>query len=434
MDFSILGPLEVREGSQSIPIRRGKPAALLALLILRRNDVASTDVLVDELWENGEPPSAAKALQTYVSELRRVLPDGMLETRPPGYVLHVDHEALDSDRFEALLARARGELAEGRPEEARRILDEALGLWRGRALADFTYERFAEAERQRLDELRLAAVEARIEADLAQGAGAELVSELQTLVREHPYREAFTRQLMIALYRAGRQADALERYRESRRTLHDTLGLEPSPELQRLERAILEQDPELAASPARAGLGTPPSQRRPLWPIVAATAILAALGVLAVVLAVAWPENDRRGLAQDAAAGSTNGIRLPYPSVPTRLLGEYSYKPQSAADERWSRRTMIVTLRPASDPVCTDLLGGDKTCFTMIPADNAADPGARGEVALADGRKICFRYIRIPFERKCEGKIHMYLTRNGGRTFVYAHELEPCAMPHFVRS
>jgi DNA-binding SARP family transcriptional activator len=434
MDFSILGPLEVREGSRSIPIRRGKPAALLALLILRRNDVASTDVLVDELWENGEPPSAAKALQTYVSELRRVLPDGMLETRPPGYVLHVDHEALDSDRFEALLARARTAVDGDRPKEARRILDEALGLWRGRALADFTYERFAEAERQRLDELRLAAVEARIEADLAQGAGAELVSELQTLVREHPYREAFTRQLMIALYRAGRQADALERYRESRRALHDTLGLEPSPELQRLERAILEQDPELAASLARVELGTPSSQRRRLWPIVAATAILAALGVLAVVLAVAWPENDPRGLAQDAAAGSTSGIRLPYPSVPTRLLGEYSYKPQSAADERWSRRTMIVTLRPASDPVCTDLLGGDKTCFTMIPADNAADPGARGEVALADGRKICFRYIRIPFERKCEGKIHMYLTRNGGRTFVYAHKLELCAMPHFVRS
>ena len=171
MEFAILGSLEVRDGTTSVPIRRGKPAALLALLILRRNQLASTDQLVEELWEGQPPRSAAKALQTYVSELRQVLPDGMLETRPPGYVLQVPRGGLDSDRFEDTFARGRAALEDGRPREARRLLSEALALWRGPPLADFAYERFAEAERERLEELRLSAVEARIEADLARGAG-----------------------------------------------------------------------------------------------------------------------------------------------------------------------------------------------------------------------------------------------------------------------
>jgi DNA-binding SARP family transcriptional activator len=434
MEFSILGPLEVREGSRAISIRRGKPAAVLALLILRRNEVASSEWLIDELWEDDEPRSAAKALQTYVSELRRVLPDGVLETRSPGYVLHVTPGSLDGERFEALVLRARGELAQGRPKNARRTLAEALGLWRGPALADFPYERFAEAERERLDELRLSAVEARIEADLARGAGAELVSELQSLVREHPLREGFTRQLMLALYRADRQADALEQYRESRRMLQETLGLEPSPALQQLERAILEQDPQLVASHTQGEVGPPPSPRLRRWPIAAGVGVLALLGILALALAIAWPNGaSRQANAERAGQRTRDDVRLPYPSVPARLLGTYEFKAELAIDRKWSERTMVVKLRPASDPVCTDLLGGDKTCFTMIPADNPTDPGARGEVALVDGRKICFRHMRVPFEPPCEGEIHMYLPRSGG-LFVIERRSGHCGMPWFVRS
>jgi DNA-binding SARP family transcriptional activator len=433
MEFSILGPLEVREGSRSVSIRRGKPAALLALLILKRNEVASTDWLIDELWEDGEPRSAAKALQTYVSELRRVLPDGVLETRSPGYILHVAVGSLDSERFEALVPRARAELAEARPKDARRTLADALGLWRGPALADFPYERFAAAERERLEELRLSAVEARIEADLARGAAAELVGELQSLVREHPLREGFTRQLMLALYRAGRQADALERYRESRRMLHETLGLEPSPALRRLERAILEQDPQLSASEAHGEVGPPPSPRL-RRPIVAGVGLLVLLGILAVALAIARPNGaSPQPTREGAGQQSRDDVRLPHPSVPARLLGTYTFEPEAAIDRKWSERTMVVTLRPASDPVCTDLLGGDKTCFTMIPADNPADPGARGEVALADGRKICLRHMRVPSEPPCEGEIHAYVPRSGG-LFVIEKRAGHCGMPWFSRS
>lgn len=197
MEFAILGSLDVRDGTTPVPIRRGKPAALLALLILRRNQIVSIDRLIEDLWEGQSPQSATKALQTYVSELRRVLPDAVLETRPPGYVLHVPRGGVDSDRFEDAFARGRAALEAGRSREAKRILSEALALWRGAALADFPYDRFAEAERERLEELRRSALEARIEADLARGAAAELVSELQNLVREHPLREGFTRQLML---------------------------------------------------------------------------------------------------------------------------------------------------------------------------------------------------------------------------------------------
>jgi DNA-binding SARP family transcriptional activator len=433
VEFAILGSLEVRDGKTSVAIRRGKPAALLALLLLRRNQIVSTDRLVEGLWEGQPPRSAAKALQTYVSELRRVLPDHVLDTHPPGYVLHVPTGGVDSDRFEDALSRGRGALEEGRPLEAGRILTEALALWRGAALADFPYDRFAEAERERLEELRLSAVEARIEADLASGATAELVSELQNLVREHPLREGFTRQLMLALYRAGRQADALQRYRETRRMLNEMLGLEPSPALQRLQRAILEQDPQLAASHTR-GEVAPPAPRVRRWHIVAGVSVLALLATLAVILAIARPDTaSRESTSGTARQASTDDVRLPYPSVPARLLGTYRFKPELAIDRKWSARTMVVTLRPASDPVCTDLLGGDKTCFTMIPADNPADPGARGEVALVDGRKICVRHMRVPSEPPCEGEIHMYLPRSGG-LFVIEQRAGHCGMPWFSRS
>ena len=185
-----------------------------------------------------------------MSRLRRALPQGRLVTRPPGYLFRAVPDEVDLSRFERLLAQGRQALADGAAAEAADILAEALALWRGPALADFRYEPFAQAEIARLEELRLVCVEERVEADLALGAGAELVGELQRLVAEQPLRERLRGQLMLALYRAGRQAEALEAYREVRELLLEELGLEPAPALGELEAAILRHDPALRTAPA----------------------------------------------------------------------------------------------------------------------------------------------------------------------------------------
>ncbi len=252
----------------------GKQTALLALLLLHRGGVVSSDSLVDELWGESPPPTAAKIVQNYVSNLRRALeeagsPDGVILTRGPGYMLRVEAGQVDLDRFERLLDKGVRALDEGETEEAARKLREALGLWRGPALADFTYEPFAQAAIARLEELRLAALERRIEADLALGRHGELVGELKELVENHPLRERLRGQLMIALYRSGRQAEALTSYQEARRALVEELGIDPSPELQKLEGAILRQEVPLEPvpkPPARVAGGataaeTPTSER-----------------------------------------------------------------------------------------------------------------------------------------------------------------------------
>jgi DNA-binding SARP family transcriptional activator len=206
--------------------------------------VASERVLL-ELWGDDAPPGAANALQAAVSRLRRALPAGRLVTRPPGYLFRAFPDEIDLGRFERLLAQGRQALAEGAAADAAEQLALALSLWRGPALADFRYEPFAQAEIARLDELRLVCLEERIEADLALGAGGELVGELQRLVSEQPLRERLRGQLMLALYRSGRQAEALEAYREVRELLLEELGLEPAPALGELEAAILRHDPAL---------------------------------------------------------------------------------------------------------------------------------------------------------------------------------------------
>lgn len=207
----------------------------------------STDRLVDGLWGGSPPPTALKSLQVYVSQLRKVLGDGVLETRGRGYVLSIEADQLDAERFEGLLETGRALLSAGDARGAAAALHEALALWRGPPLADFTYEPFAQAEIARLEELRLAALEARTEAGLALGRHAELVPELEALALQHPLRERLRAQLMLALYRSGRQADALEGYKHARTAFVTELGLEPSRELQELERAILRQDSELDA-------------------------------------------------------------------------------------------------------------------------------------------------------------------------------------------
>jgi DNA-binding SARP family transcriptional activator len=242
VEFRILGPLEVLEGGRPLPVVGEKQRALLAVLLLHANEVVSTDRLLDELWGRRPPAAGSTALRVRVSQLRKALgKHDVLSTRAPGYALRVDRDELDLHQFERLVEEAEG----AQPALAAAKLHEALSLWRGEPLADFAYAPFAQAAIGRLEELRVVALEKRIEADLNMGRHADLAGELRDLVREHPLRERLRGQLMLALYRSGRQAEALEAYQAARRTLVDELGIDPSPRLQELERSILRQDPAL---------------------------------------------------------------------------------------------------------------------------------------------------------------------------------------------
>src|SRR5438034_5698842 len=239
MNFGILGPLEVRGDRGELPIGGGKQRALLALLLIHPNESLSTDTLIDQLWADEPPPTAAKILQNYVSQLRRVLGDDRLQTQARGYALRVEPGELDLDRFRQRFEEGRRAQAAGDPERAALLLREALALWRGAPLADFTYEPFAREEIGRLEELRLSALVERLDTDLAVGRHIDLIGELETLVAQHPLQERLRGQLMLALYRSDRQAEALQVYQDARRTLAEELGLEPGQSLQRLEQSIL---------------------------------------------------------------------------------------------------------------------------------------------------------------------------------------------------
>ena len=248
-------------------------------------DGVSVDRLIDELWGEDPPRTARKSLQVHVSRLRRELGDGILETRPQGYALRLERVRVDLYEFEDLLERGRDALEAGNPHEAASLLREGLALWRGAPLAGLDREPFAGAAAGRLEDLRLDATELRVEADLALGRHAALVGELEQLVAEHPFREGLRRQLMLALYRSGRQANALAAYRSARTTFLEELGVEPGPELRQLEGAVLRHDPALAppSSPTRG----PARKRRVLLAGVAMAvlALAAAAGIFAAVRA-----------------------------------------------------------------------------------------------------------------------------------------------------
>jgi DNA-binding SARP family transcriptional activator len=251
MDFRILGPLEVLDEGRSIALGGGKQRALLALLLLHPNETLTTDRLINELFGEQASATAAKTLQVYISRLRKALAAGARDggevvTRERGYELRLDPDHLDAHRFERLVDEGRSDLAAGRPERAASTLADALALWRGAALAELAYEPFAEREVARLDDLRIAAMERQIEAKLALGEHAEVISQLESLIADYPYREGLRAQLMLALYRCDRQADALQAYQEARRRLVEDLGIEPGERLRELERAVLAQDPTLA--------------------------------------------------------------------------------------------------------------------------------------------------------------------------------------------
>lgn len=245
MEFGILGPLEARDGGGLVALGGLRERSVLAVLLLNANELVPTERLVDELWGEEPPKTAVKTVHVYVSRLRKLVGVDLIVTAPPGYIMRVARDQIDVHRFERLAAEGRQALAAGDAQMAAGRLSEALSLWRGSALSDFAYEPFAQAEAARLGELRLAALEDRIEADLRCGRTSELVGELLALAARQPLRERLRAQLMLALYRSGRQAEALDVFRDARTTLVEELGIEPGRELQELERRVLAQDPSL---------------------------------------------------------------------------------------------------------------------------------------------------------------------------------------------
>jgi YVTN family beta-propeller protein len=270
MEFRVLGPLQVVDDGRVLQLGSGRQLALVALLLLHANEAVSVDRIVDELWGESPPPTASKIVRNSVSVLRKEL-GGRLVTQPPGYLLRVGDDELDSDRLERAI-------------ESRDLqkLTDALALWRGSPLSQVAYEPFAQAEIARLEELRLAAFEARAEAQLALGRHASAAPELESLVQQHPLRERLCGLLMLALYRSGRQAEALEAYRRTRRTLDEQLGIEPGPELRELERKILNQDESLGAPPPSKPAA--PGRRRGPIALVAAAVVVAAITAAAFLI------------------------------------------------------------------------------------------------------------------------------------------------------
>ena len=314
MRFCVLGPLEAYADGRSVAVGGGRQRALLALLLVHAGEVVSRDRLIEELWAGEPPPAGSQSLDAYLSRLRRAFREAgasdVLATCAPGYVLHA--EQTDARRFEALSAEGREVLAAGEAGRAARVLAEALALWRGVAYAEVADESWARAEVGRLAGLRLSVTEDRIEAELSLGRHTALVPELEVLVAREPTRERLAGQLMLALYRSGRQADALAAYRAARRSLVEELGLEPGPALRRLEAAVLAQDPALDL-PTKPALDPPPRPGlqpaalvpgpRRHWPrlVFAAGAVLLAAAVTAALALAGGGTGSPRAIAADSA-------------------------------------------------------------------------------------------------------------------------------------
>jgi DNA-binding SARP family transcriptional activator/DNA-binding beta-propeller fold protein YncE len=306
MEFRILGPLEVVEGGGQVALGGVKQRALLAFLLLHANRVVSRDRLIDELWDTTPPETARTALQVHVSQLRKALGHEAIVTQAPGYLIKVEPGALDLERFELLVKEAHGKEA----EEAGERLRQALALWRGPPFADLGD--FASAERAQLEQQHASALEQRVEADLELGLHAELVPELEALVREDPLRERRRAQLMLALYRSGRQAEALDAYRSGRKLLADELGLEPGGELRQLEKAILEHDPALAP-PARPQRREPTAEDRRLR-LLGRSRLAVAIGALLIAGALAGIVVAITG-GSDSVAVEANSVAVVNPKT-----------------------------------------------------------------------------------------------------------------------
>ena len=389
MDFRILGPLEVADNGRESAIAPGKQRALLAILLLHANEVVPSDRLIEELWGEQPPASAAKSLQVHVSRLRRALEgergngaDSVVITRGGGYLVRVEPGELDLERFERLLQEGSDALAEDAPERALGLLREALGLWRGPPLADFAYDEFAQEEIARLEELHLAAVEQSVDAQLALGRHSQVIGELEMLVKRHPFRERLHAQLMLALYRSGRQTEALEAYQHARRTLVEEVGVEPGEELRALERGVLAHDPALSG-PAAAALpgtdGEPPAElslrrgRRALGVAVALFVAVVLIGTV-VLLTQRADEPHAAALTDDSHAvavidPASNEVKA---AVPVGVNpGPLAFEPRSRSlwvgnvDDRTVTRIELNPLR-----------AGRALAVGKPPTDLAAGEGA----------------------------------------------------------
>jgi YVTN family beta-propeller protein len=383
MEFRILGPLEVLDEERVLDVGGGRQRSVLALLLLHANEVVSSDRLIDELWPDKPPPSAAKIVQVHVSRLRKALDgvgEGVLMTRGRGYLLRVEPGQLDRDRFDRFLAEGRAALAAGEPQRADDALRRALALWRGPPLPEFAYDSFAQVEIAQLEELRVGALEERIDADLALGRHDPVIPELEQLVRRHPLRERLRCQLILALYRAGRQAEALDAYRDARRTLAEELGLEPSPALRQLERSILAHDPALQP-PARGRARVGIRNRRQ---VVLAGGILATIAAAITVGVLALTRSDTPGLASLAPDSvgvidpTTNTIVRqvqPVGATPTRIaFGRHAawvVSPRDKTVTRIDAKTRAAVRTIPVDGAATDVTVGDTAVWVLLSADTA---------------------------------------------------------------
>ncbi len=397
-DFRILGPLEVARGGALVRLPGARQRALLAVLLLHVGEVVSTDRLMDELWGDQPPAAGSAALRVRVSQLRRALgPAGeLLVTRPPGYAIALAPEQLDLRRFESLVEAGGAALARGDPAAAVERLREALALWRGPPLADFSFAEFAQAPIVRLKELRLAAIELRVEAQLALGDHAQLAGELQALVLEHPLRERLCGQLMLALYRDGRQADALEVYRATRRRLVDEIGLEPGRELHDLERRILAQDEGLfvgrpAQPPAARTILVLARDDATLDPLVQLASQLAAQGGHELVVAALVRHEAQ--LAERTAR--LNGVRAAAAKrgVAVRVAAFTSADASADAGRLADEEDVALLLLDAPDGLLSDGVPTDD--LTAMPA------GAPCDVALVAGAQrlnaVGDQAVMVPF-------------------------------------
>jgi DNA-binding SARP family transcriptional activator len=393
VEYRILGPLSVRDGGENRPLRGATQRALLAVLLLDANRVVPLDTLVDELWGEEPPETAVKIIHNGVSQLRRVLGDpDRLVTQSPGYVLRVEPGELDAEVFALLAAEGQRALDEGRAEDAAERLGAALDLWNGRALADVALERSAHTEAARLEDLRLTVLEDRTEAQLALGRHRELVAELEALVAEHPLRERLRLQLVLALYRAGRQAEALDAYRKTRQFFVDELGLEPSPPLQRLEQAVLRQDPSLELEPvSRAAVAAPPrTTPRELRKTVTVCVVdLVLQGEQLDPEAIRPVASRARDLA--ALALERHGANVEHPPG-GELIGVFGL-PQAHEDDPLRAARAAVELRDAvrgmdeelsnANGISVAARSGIHTGEVVAPASGARVPVAGDAVALA---------------------------------------------------
>jgi DNA-binding SARP family transcriptional activator len=395
MDFRILGPLEVWDGDRQLDLVGSKRRAVLAFLLLHANEVVSADRLIDQLWGEKAPRNAAAALQTHVSRLRKELGAEVVATRAWGYVLRTEPGAIDLERFQRLVAGAENLPARERAEQLR----EALALWRGGPLDDLAFEPALAKDIARLEELRLAVLENRIDADLEAGNHNGIVGELEAMIAENPLRERLRGQLILALYRSGRQAEALEVYRETRRVLADELGLDPSPALRELERAILQQDPALTATPASTGAtsesGPRPGRRRRLYLGAVAVVLLGAIAAVAALVSTGGRHVARRSsptavrtvTTTRASAvgkhGTTTQLHAQVAVHPILGGGKRATARESASDVQVSKPSNSQHQRPVRPSGSTT-----QTATTAVEKQKrkpSAPPNRKKPVRIADG-------------------------------------------------